>query len=177
MFEFEGDEIVWDGMLTRYEGTGLDTATRTAPVRVLVENPRHARLFSADGQSPLIRPDGGRLIDPPSLLSGMFVKVRIPIESRQELLRIPTEALRPHGEVWAVVDQKLQKVTVDVARELDDFVLLRAAGSPITAGAQVITSPLATVRNGMPVTSEDASLAAERPSESVTTAQPRSGNN
>ena len=102
-----------------------------------VVSPRHARLVSADGQSPLIRPDGGRLIDPPSLLSGMFVKVRIPIESRQELLRIPTEALRPHGEVWAVVDQKLQKVTVDVARELDDFVLLRATGSPIAAGALV----------------------------------------
>ena len=38
-FEFEGVETVWDGYLSRYEGTGMDRATRMFPCRVVVEQP------------------------------------------------------------------------------------------------------------------------------------------
>ncbi|MDA1014000.1 MAG: HlyD family efflux transporter periplasmic adaptor subunit [Planctomycetota bacterium] len=143
--DFEGHEIRWDGVLSRYEGTGLDPETRTAPVRILVDRPTESRMTDSRGIPPSM--------PPPALTSGMFVRVRIPIRSPNPLLQLPAKALRPGGQVWVVDDAKLRIVEVDVARELNDFVLLRLESTTLKAGDRVITSPLATVHDGMHVQS------------------------
>lgn len=143
LFDFEGHEIRWDGVLSRFDGTGLDPKTRTAAALVLVDRPADARVTDSQGKQ--------QSMSPPSLMSGMFVRIRIPIKSPDPLLRLPAGSLRPGGFVWAVVDGKLRILDVDVAREIDDVVLLRAASVALKPGDRVVTSPLATVREGMSI--------------------------
>ena len=54
VFEFEGTETVWEGRVSRYEGTGLDRATRTFPCRVVVERPAEPRV-ATDGRGEIGR--------------------------------------------------------------------------------------------------------------------------
>lgn len=143
LFEFEGHQYIWDGMLSRYEGTGMDRETRTMPCRVLVANPRHSRVADSAGGTPTVRP--------PVLLSGMYVDVRIPVQSPAQLLRLPSEAVRPGGQVWTVRDGKLQIMTADVARTEDRYALIRQDTTGLTVGDRVIVSPLASVSKGMDV--------------------------
>jgi len=142
VYEFAGSEVVWDGALSKFEGTGVDRGTRTFPVRVVVPEPAKYRL--SDSQ-------GGRMLIAPVLSSGMYVTIRVPIEATDELLRLPVEAVRPGGHVWVVRDGVLQIRSVSVAQAGNDKVLVRASGGDITAGDQVVVSPLVAARDGMNV--------------------------
>lgn len=143
LYDFGGGPVAWDGVLSRYEGTGLDTQTRAVPCRILIENPG----------APV---PAGNLEDfdltrtPPRLFNGMFVDIEIPIDPPVELIRIPLSALRAGGQVWIVRDNVLHAESVDVAQTVDDYVLIRRPAS-LRAGDQVVTSPLAVVRDGMTV--------------------------
>lgn len=143
VFRFQGSELVWNGILSRYEGTGLDEDTRTAPCRVLIAEPAKARLRSAVVDRPAIAP--------PALLSGMYVSIEIPIRSPTPLLQMPIDAVRPGGRVWLVRDGKLQIVEIDIARTEGEFVLVRNEAGRLRPTDRVVTSPLASVRNAMPV--------------------------
>ncbi len=151
VYEFEGAETIWDGFLDRYEGTGIDRETRTFPCRVLVENPRQTRVNRSPG--------GRAAVTPPTLLSGMYVTVRIPVESSIPLLQVPLEAVRPGGTVWLIKQDTLLIVDVSVAKSLGDIALVRQ-GSAIEEGDQVVTSPLASVASGMLVREGDATSTA-----------------
>ncbi len=142
VYDFEGSEIVWDGVLSRFEGTGMDRNTRTFPCRVTVPDPGNYRV--GDSQ-------GGRVVAAPSLLSGMFVTVRVPISSAFELLRVPAEAVRPGGDIWVVRDGVLHVRRVTVSQSTDDHALLRADETDMTAEDVVIVSPLVAARDGMEV--------------------------
>ncbi|MEZ6059274.1 MAG: HlyD family efflux transporter periplasmic adaptor subunit [Planctomycetaceae bacterium] len=161
-YDLDGVEAVWDGVLSRWGGSGLDRDTRTFPCRVLVENPRDVRLSDTAGGRPVVTP--------PALVSGMFVTVRIPVTSPVPLLQIPVEAVRPGGHVWAVRDGLLEILSVSVAETIGDVAVVRSADTGLQPGDRVIVSPLASVANGMAVSENDADAAtpAAETSEHVT---------
>jgi len=142
-YEFEGIETIWDGYIARIEGTGIDRETRTFPCRVLVEEPRKTRFDDSAG--------GRAAMSPPTLLSGMFVTVRIPVESPLPLLRLPTEAVRPGGQLWAARNGQLDILDVSLVHVEDNMALIRRDGSGLVDGDRVIISPLASVKEGMPI--------------------------
>ena len=153
-FTFQGVEYLWDGELSRYEGTGLDAATRTIPCRVLVPEPRHVR--TAEGVTP-------GLVSVPTLVSGMYVKVRIPIKSPVPLIQVPARALQPGGEVWTVREGTLAIEPVDVARIQQSVALLRRSADGLRPGDVVVVSPLAAPVEGLAVESIDSIAAAGEP--------------
>jgi biotin carboxyl carrier protein len=88
----------WQGRLSRYEGIGLDTQSRTVPVRITVEDPRDVR---RNGVSITEEGNGGM----PALVRGMFVDVKIKTKPRRPLVLIPKLALKPGGQLWAFETQ------------------------------------------------------------------------
>ena len=92
----------WKGRLTRFRGQGVDPRTRTVPCRVLVDRRRDSQ--TAMGSSLLMR--------------GMYVTVALPVVPKTPLIEIPTEALRPDGQVWSVSNDRLVIHRVEVVRVL-----------------------------------------------------------
>ncbi len=152
-YDVAGQRFAWDGFLSRYQGSGLDSNTRTIPT--LVEVPQPQRLGARDG--------------PPTLIRGMYVQVEMEIEPLVPLLRLPIEALRPPHTMWTVEpDQpgvagaqltagggsteagkpaaplpgKLRLHEVSVAKLLPDAVLIRAEGASLRPGDLIVVSPL-----------------------------------
>ena len=90
-------------------------------------------------------------VRPPGLLSGMYVTVRIPVESPTRLLRVPLEAVRPGGQIWVKRNQTLVILQATPAYTFDDHALLRAAECELAVGDEVIISPLASVTSDLRV--------------------------
>lgn len=153
-FEFEGVETIWDGYLSSYEGTGMDRATRMFPCRVIVDAPEQTRIRAAAGTTS---------ISPPTLLSGMYVTVRIPIDSPVPLLLVPAESIRPGEQLWIVRDGKLKVVTVSLVRVDGDSALVRQEGSALKVGDLVVISPLGSITDGMAVTKNPGTTAIAKP--------------
>ena len=86
-----GRKLRWNGTLVRYDGIGLDTRSRTVPVKVEVERPD--RLIGEDGSE-------SQAAGPSPLVRGMFVSVRLLITPQTPLVAIPAEAIRPGNRVW-----------------------------------------------------------------------------
>ncbi|HQX50347.1 MAG TPA: HlyD family efflux transporter periplasmic adaptor subunit [Planctomycetaceae bacterium] len=145
-FEFQGVETVWDGRMSRYEGTGMDRETRMFPCRVIVDEPEKTR----------VRVSGDSHVSPPTLLTGMYVTVRIPIKSRTPLQQVPAEAVRPGEQLWVVRDGILSVVTVSLIRVDGISALVQQQVSLLKADDLVVTSPLASVTDGMAVTVQEA---------------------
>ena len=145
-FVFEGVETIWDGHISRLEGTGIDRDTRTFPCRILVEQPHQTRVNDSVG--------GRDSVSPPVLLSGMYVAVRIPIESPVPLLHLPAESVRPGEQVWINRDDKLEIRQISLVHTEEHTALVRADGSGLRSGDRVIVSPLASVKDGMPLDEE-----------------------
>lgn len=91
--EIDGAEFAWEGILWRYESSGLNEATRTVPCRVLVPNARAGRVLRVPGSWRV--PAG-----PPALMRGMFVSLRIHLPPQVPMLAIPEEAIQPGDWVW-----------------------------------------------------------------------------
>lgn len=147
-YRMGNNEYVWDGVLTRYDGIGLDTRTRTVPVRVVVEKPRKAQLRTEAEGSLAIIPG------PRALVRGMFVKATIHVDPRRQLLRVPERAVQPGSVVWRVRDGKLNVVPIRTALTMGDTVLLEGANVPLEPDDRVIVSPVAVAIEGMPVREE-----------------------
>ncbi len=140
VYEFAGIETSWEGVLTRFEGSGMNRETRTFPARILVENPQKttSRRVAAGPVS----------VTPPTLLSGMFVSVRIPLQFKKPLLSVPVEAVRPGGKMWLNDNGKIKILDVTVAKVIHSKALLQPSPS-LKVGDRVVTSPLAAVAEGM----------------------------
>lgn len=80
----------WKGTLRSYDGIGLDAATRTVPVRVVVDNPR--QYVDQDGEESDIIPKT-------ALVRGMYVRVKLLIQPQTNLVVIPARALQPGNRV------------------------------------------------------------------------------
>ena len=138
-YRFGTSEFVWRGELNRYDGAGIDRQTRLIPCRAHVTDPRGGVL----SQTVEVRP--------PTLMTGMFVSVRIVARPNIPLLRIPHSALRPGSTVWAVRDSRLLQRRVRVAQSTSEGVIIYADSESPQAGDQVIVSPLASPVNGTEV--------------------------
>ena len=154
-YTFEGVETIWDGYVARIEGTGMDRDTRTFPCRILVPEPRKTRVNDSVG--------GRAAVSPPTLLSGMFVTIRVPIESPAPLLKLPLEAVRPGGQVWVNRDGKLDIVEVSLAHVEGETALIRSTGSGLTDGDRVIISPLVSVVEDMPLKEKEVAKTTDKP--------------
>ncbi len=77
---------IWDGVLDRIDGIGLDPLSRTIPIRIRIDNPGEFR--SADGQT--IERTG-----PPILVRGMFVNVVIKTRPTSRLMLVPKLCIKP----------------------------------------------------------------------------------
>jgi multidrug efflux pump subunit AcrA (membrane-fusion protein) len=96
----------WEGVLSRYDGAGIDPQSRTVPIRILVEKPGE---FLINGQSP--KQSG--LSGPASLVRGMFVEAVIEAKPATPLLLVPKLSVKP-----ATGTNQIWKFTPD-ARALD----------------------------------------------------------
>jgi len=85
----------WEGILSRYDGIGLDPQSRTVPVRVRVEDPRKV----LSNASTSFNQSGG----PPALVRGMFVECTFQTKPKRPLMLIPKLALKPGNQVWSFV--------------------------------------------------------------------------
>ncbi|TWT50262.1 Multidrug resistance protein MdtA precursor [Rubripirellula amarantea] len=93
-YELSGRDGViyrWNGKLLSYNGIGLDSETRTVPVRVVVDKPRQT-----------IGKDGKERFDPsaPALVRGMYVQVKLFIDPKTPLVVIPAQAMQPGNRVY-----------------------------------------------------------------------------
>ncbi len=89
------EEIIyeWKGHLSRYEGVGLDSQSRTVPVRIRVDNP--LEVFKDGNQ---VKEGSGRGL--PALVRGMFVECKIHTKTPANTVLIPKLALKPGNQVW-----------------------------------------------------------------------------
>lgn len=137
----------WKGRLSRQEGRGLDEKTRTLPCRVLVERPRDVVAIDSYGAAMPKPPPGS----PKSLLRGMFVEVRVHVDTPGELVSIPEECQRPSGEVWVVRDGRLVVLKPKPLQVAGGRVVFDSAAAGLVAGDRVVTSQLSHPRPGMDV--------------------------
>ena len=151
IYRLEGKELVWKGVLARYDGIGVDETTRTVPCRVVIDNPRSE--ISGVKES---RPTWS---GPPALVRGMYVTVEIETKPEDALLQIPELALKPNGTVWIVRDGTLHIQSVNVVEIQEGKVVLTRDGDEravLQPGDRVVVSPLPGAYDGMPVA--DASI-------------------
>ena len=146
IYELQGAQAIWKAKLSRYEGVGVDQDTRTIACRALVPNPREVQIKTYGNL-----PTG---VTPPSLMSGLFVTVRIPVTSPVAVLSIPATAVRPGGQVWVNRDGKLDVLDVSISRVEGDKALILRSNTKLREGDRVIVSPLPAVRSGMKLTEQ-----------------------
>ncbi|MCU0712506.1 MAG: HlyD family efflux transporter periplasmic adaptor subunit [Pirellula sp.] len=89
----EGDVFEWKGKLSRYEGIGLDTQSRTVPVRIQVEKPNEVYI---NGE----KLEGATESGLPALVRGMFVQCQIHTVPPKNVVLIPKLALKPGNQLW-----------------------------------------------------------------------------
>ena len=135
----------WDGILTRQEGRGLDEKTRTLPCRVLVEDPTNVKAIDAYGAPLATLPLGA----PRSLFRGMFVEVKVHVDSTLDLVSIPQEAMHPSGDVWVLREGVLMIFHPHVVHVLRGLVSFEADESGLVPGDRVVISQISNPRQGM----------------------------
>jgi len=114
---------------------------------VIVSDPQAVRAVDRYGAVlPTLPPSAPR-----SLLRGMFVQVRVHVDSPQEIVSIPDEARRPGGDVWLLRDGTLQIVAVRPVQVSGGRAYFEADPRGLMPGDQVVTTPLTNVRPGMPI--------------------------
>ena len=119
-----------EGRVLRLLGE-LEPRTRTAQLLVGVDDP----LVASDGGLPL--------------LPGAFVQVSIEGPAVEDAVRVPRVALRDGSDVWVVGDDEtLTRRAVDVGWRTAEYLFLVGGVEP---GERVVTSPLSTPIEGMPV--------------------------
>jgi multidrug efflux pump subunit AcrA (membrane-fusion protein) len=145
-YKGNNEKFEWSGVLSGYDGFGLDERTRTAPCRILVKNTK-----SENGNRTLVR--------------GMFVSVELVVGDRDGLLAVPANALRAGNMVWVTErylpppkadeiieesDKKgywaLRKKSVQVMNRRgsgdDAIVIIKADRNGLQAGQSVILSSI-----------------------------------
>ena len=170
VFAVGDNRYEWDGFLSRQEGRGLDEKTRTLPCRVIVTEPTKVRALDRYG-APLQTPPPG---SPRSLLRGMFVQVRVHVDSPHQLVSIPEEARRPSGEVWVIRDGRLEILRPRPVQVAGGRAIFESGPSGLVAGDRVVTSQLANPREGMAV-AEPVSRSAAAPAAAAAPPNPSGG--
>ena len=147
VFTVADRQYEWDGFLSRQEGRGLDEKTRTLPSRVIVAEPTKVRALDRYGATLEISPSGS----PRSLMRGMFVQVRVHVDSPHELVSIPEEARQPSGEVWVIREGRLEIIRHRPVQVAGGRAIFESGPSGLVVGDRVVTSQLTHPRQGMAV--------------------------
>ena len=135
----------WDGVLSRYEGKGLDEKTRTLPCRVRVPEPRRVRAIDRYGAPLATLPTDA----PRSLLRGMFVEVWLQVDVPRPLVSVPEEAVRPSGEVFVMRDGRLIVLHPRPFHAAAGRVVFDQEESGLEPSDRIVVSQLANPRAGM----------------------------
>jgi len=138
VYETSDENIIWDGMLERFDGIGRDQSTLTIPCRITIKNPV---IDTEYGQRALVR--------------GMFVKCRIQVQTsadgkQRKFLSFPAVALRPGNFVWTVVDRKLHRKDVKVVdygeqligEKMTKIVVVSVQPDSLQPGDTIVTTPI-----------------------------------
>jgi len=136
IYQLGGKEYHWEGQLARFDGIGLEEATRTVPCRVSVDDPREVFVMGPAGEA---QPASG----PPALVRGMFVTLRIHAKPKTKLLAVPERAIRPGDSLWRVRKGRLHAVAVEVIELTGKTAAIRAEADELVPGDLVVVSPLA----------------------------------
>ncbi len=126
----------WQGRLLSYDGIGLDPATRTVPVRVVVDDPTQFVNEQGDpqkarGSTPLVR--------------GMFVRVKLLIKPQTPLVVIPSAALQPGNRIFQFIPDEAVLDTVveaeNTAEPSDASLANDEAANGTEADADIVEVP------------------------------------
>lgn len=132
---------MWSGYVDRAEAA-LDEQTRTIDVVVRVPNPfRSGTPANGEGNGPA----------GPPLLVGQFVDVQIDGVAPERYFTVPRAALRTDNEIWAVQDEAVTIVPVQVLQRIDDMVYVIGAlgdGQMVVVGGIQIATEGMQVRTG-----------------------------
>jgi hypothetical protein len=145
-------KFLWRGVLSRYDGRGVDERTRTVPCRVVVHNPRDVQMESSVDAA-----------GPPALMRGMFVSIHIHATPQTSFVLVPEAAIQPGKKLFRVRDGKLEMVgplslvqLVEPSSGTDDCLpgnawIVHTGNHELRAGDHVVASPLPAAYHGMPV--------------------------
>ncbi len=145
LFTIGGTTYRWKGLVDRYDGGGIDSQTRMVPCRVHVEDPLSVVVSSQDG-------DAISGMHPPTLMTGMFVKVMIDARPPLALVRLPQEAIQPGNTVWTVEERQLHRKEISIATSDSKYAVVFQRSGGLQAGDAVVVSPLAMPIEGLEVT-------------------------
>ncbi|MBC8868212.1 MAG: HlyD family efflux transporter periplasmic adaptor subunit [Planctomycetes bacterium] len=144
VYRLSDEEYVWQGVLWRYDGIGVDERTRTVPCRVRVDSPRDVKLRTAAG---FVEPTTG----PPALVRGMFVGLEIRAKPKAKLLEVDEMAVQPGNKVYRIREGRLHTLDVQVVAIADGVAVLRAKDDSLRVDDKVVVTPLGDVTDGMTV--------------------------
>ncbi|MGB9689250.1 MAG: hypothetical protein ACPLY8_10210, partial [Thermogutta sp.] len=92
---------------------------------------------------------------PPALVRGMYVSVRIHVNPKMAVLRVPERAIQPGNVVGRVRDGKLRMVPVEFAQVVPEGALVIAPPELLREGDSVAVSPTPFVENNPLAFSEE----------------------
>jgi len=168
IYQFAGRDDLrfsWQGMLTRFEGSGLDERTRTAPCRVVVARPRDVAFAGPPDRPPFAA-------GPPALVRGMFVTVLLHVRLESPLVQIPEEALQPGKFVWRVRDGRVTRLgPLALVQHVEDrdatgrphrFWVTPALEADLSLTDQLVITPVEGMADGASVEVRTVPAAAEK---------------
>lgn len=132
---FAGKSYSWRGKVVRTTGQ-IDRKSRMISVIVQVRD--------------AVNPDSGK----PPLLPGAFTEVFIEGKVLEDVFILPRSAVHNDNEVWIADGNSLRIEDVDVARFDKEYAYIT---SGISAGQEIITTPLEVVTEGMSIRVESES--------------------
>ncbi len=145
VFTIDDRRYEWEGVLSRYEGRGLDEKTRTLPCRVRVPEPARVRALDRYGAAlATLPPDAPR-----SLLRGMFVEVWLQVDVPRPLVSVPEEAVRPSGDVFVMREGRLHVLHPRPFHLAAGRVVYDQEESGLLPTDRIVVSQLANPRDGM----------------------------
>lgn len=151
MYRMGDTTYEWDAVVNRYDGAGVDNQTRMVPCRVYVPDPLKVTSNYVGGAKNINA-------NPPTLMTGMYVKIEIDSAPPIPLVRIPQSAVQPGDVVWTVKDRKLVRKPIVIATSNEEHVIAYQQPDGLQAGDEIVVSPLAT-----PVEGGEVSLPGDAP--------------
>ncbi len=135
--DYAGKKIYWDAQLSHVDSE-LDERNRLVNVVVRIEQP-----LNVENQQR------------PPLTPGMFVRAQLNGIAKQNVIRLPREALRGINEVWLITgEEQLEKRRVELYTKDKQSVYISAGLQP---GERVIVNAIDYVVDGMSLSANDVS--------------------
>lgn len=133
-----GRSWFWEGVLSRYETSGIDAGSRSVPVRIEIPQPRNALLMQENVYDS----------SPPNLSRGVFVTVSIHVEPGLALWEVPSAAIRPGDKIFLAERDRLEICDVTVVQRDKDRSVIQMPCEHFTSPSCVV-SPISQPRHGM----------------------------